>query len=187
VDANFRSTILFSPVAVFVLSKRRGEVGPEIDSNSSMSWAYWRIAVMVSAYLVLYFSFGYFIAWKNPAVRAYYGGTDPGSFLLQLADVFRTTPWLLPFQILRALLWIGLGAVVIKMMDAPRWLKGLGVSLAFAVLMNAQLLIPNPYMPQPVRMIHLVETASSNFLFGWILVWVLLPRARRVEETRAVS
>jgi len=133
------------------------------------------------------FLFWVFHSLEEPCGRAYYGGTDPGSFLLQLADVFRTTPWLLPFQILRALLWIGLGAVVIKMMDAPRWLKGLGVSLAFAVLMNAQLLIPNPYMPQPVRMIHLVETASSNFLFGWILVWVLLPRARRVEETRAVS
>ncbi len=28
--------------------------------------------MVVLAYLVLYFSFGYFIAWKNPAVRAYY-------------------------------------------------------------------------------------------------------------------
>jgi hypothetical protein len=28
-------------------------------------------------------------------------------------------------------------------------------------------------MPFEVRMVHLVETASSNFLFGALLVWLL--------------
>lgn len=35
--------------------------------------------------------------------------------------------------------------------------------------MNAPLPLPNPYMPEAVRMAHLVEAASSNFLFGWLL------------------
>jgi len=39
--------------------------------------------------------------------------------------------------------------------------------------MNSQLLLPNPFMPREVRMVHLVETASSNFLFGWLIVLVL--------------
>ena len=55
--------------------------------------------------------------------------------------------------------------------------KGLGsrtrVALVFAVVMNSGLLLPNPYMPEAVRMAHLVETASSNFVFGCAIVWLL--------------
>jgi len=43
-------------------------------------------------------------------------------------------------------------------------------------VMNAQLLLPNPYMPEPVRMAHLVETASSNLIFGFFIGWLLTQR-----------
>jgi hypothetical protein len=42
--------------------------------------------------------------------------------------------------------------------------------------MTAPLLLPNPYMPEPVRMAHLVETASSNFIFGVFIGWLLMQR-----------
>lgn len=58
------------------------------------------------------------------------------------------------------------------MMKGPWWEAGLAVALLFSVVM-AQLLMPNPYMPEAVRMAHLIETASSNFIFGWIVVWLL--------------
>jgi hypothetical protein len=47
------------------------------------------------------------------------------------------------------------------------------VAVLFAV-MTSQLLLPNPLMPDEVRMVHLVETATSNFLFGWLVVLILL-------------
>jgi len=50
------------------------------------------------------------------------------------------------------------------------------LGLLFGVVMNAQLLIPNPYMPEAVRMAHLVETASSNFIFGLLVGWLLTER-----------
>jgi hypothetical protein len=62
---------------------------------------------------------------------------------------------------------------VIRMMKGPWWEAGLAVALLFSVVMTSPLLIPNPYMPREVRMVHLLETASSNFLFGWIIVLVL--------------
>jgi hypothetical protein len=40
------------------------------------------------------------------------------------------------------------------------------------VVMTAALLVPNPFMPYEVRMAHLRETASSNFLFGMALGWL---------------
>jgi hypothetical protein len=129
--------------------------------------------VIVAAYVVIYFTFGYYIAWKNAAVRVYYGGSDPGSFLAQMSSVLRDTPWLMPLQAVRAILWTAIAVPVILMMKGQWWETGLAVALLFAVVMNSQLLLPNPLMPPEVRMVHLVETATSNFLFGWLIVLVL--------------
>jgi hypothetical protein len=47
------------------------------------------------------------------------------------------------------------------------------------VLVAAPLLYPNPYMPWPVRRMHLLEVGLSNALFGAFAGWTLGPRARR--------
>src|SRR5215204_7462103 len=168
---------LFSPLAVLILGRRRPDrAGDERRPRLEMpagEWA-WKLSLIVVAYLVLYFTFGYFIAWRSAAVRAYYGGSDPGSLFAQVSSVARETPWLLPLQAGRALLWAGLAVPVIRMMKGGWWEAGLAVALLFAVVMNSQLLLPNPLMPREVRMAHLLETASSNFLFGWLVVLALL-------------
>ena len=172
---------LISPLAVLILGKRKpdraeGEGRPRLN----MPVGEWvgKLSLIVIAYLVIYFTFGYFIAWKSAAVRAYYGGSDPGSFLAQMSSVVRDRPWLLPLQAVRALLWAALAVPVIRMMKGRWWEAGLAVSLVFAVVMNTQLLLPNPLMPREVRMVHLVETASSNFIFGWLTVLILRGRRR---------
>ena len=56
------------------------------------------------------------------------------------------------------------------------WESGLMVGLLFA-MGSSPLLLPNPFMPEAVARVHLVETATSNFLFGWLVGWLLaLPR-----------
>ncbi|MEW6230860.1 MAG: hypothetical protein AB1566_00935 [Chloroflexota bacterium] len=166
----------FSPLVVLLLGKWRQDIADGEQNRRLVmpanEWA-WKLAAIAAAYVVLYFTFGYFIAWKNPAVQAYYSGTDPGNFLAHMSIVLRDTPWLLPFQVLRALMWTALALPVIRMMKGGWWEAGLAVGLLFAALMNAQLLLPNPYMPEAVRMAHLVETASSNFIFGWLVGWLL--------------
>jgi len=124
------------------------------------------------AYVALYFTFGYYVAWRNPAITAYYQGTDPGTFWLGMWNMLRETPWLPLVQALRGLLWTGLGLTVVRAMKGSVVEKALAVGALFAVVMSAGLLLPNPYMPYDVRMIHLVETASSDFLFGCLLVWL---------------
>jgi hypothetical protein len=166
---------IFSPLAVLVLGKIRHDgANKEVSSLLNMplrEWA-WKQSLIVVAYLVIYFTFGYFIAWRSSAVRTYYGGSDPGSFLAQMNIVLRDTPWLLPLQVVRAMLWTALAVLIIRLMKGRWWEIGLVVGLLFAIP-NAQLLIPNPFMPSEVRMAHLLETATSNFLFGWLVVWVL--------------
>jgi hypothetical protein len=167
--------VLFSVLAVLILGKSRvrgdSETGFTPLKMSTHEWLV-KLGVIVVAYLVIYFTFGYFIAWKSEAVRAYYGGSDPGSFLSQMSNVLRDTSLLIPLQIVRAILWTAIAAVVIQIMKVHWWESALAVALLFAV-MSAQLLLPNPFMPPEVRMVHLLETASSNFVFGWLVVMVL--------------
>jgi len=169
---------LFSPLAVLILGKMRRESeshAPHPRQGLPLGeWA-WKLAVIAAAYVTLYFAFGYFVAWKNPAVRAYYGGTDPGSFFAQIAWIWRTTPWMFPLQALRAMLWTAFALPVIRMHKGRPWEVGLAVGLLFAVW-TSQLLLPNPYMPEAVARSHLVETAPSNLIFGCIVGWLLSQR-----------
>jgi hypothetical protein len=75
----------------------------------------------------------------------------------------------------RALLWTTLAVPILKMMKGQWWHAGLAVALLFGVFMTAPLLLPNTLMPAEVRMAHLLETSTSNFLFGWLLVLLLHP------------
>ena len=163
---------VFAPLAVLILGKRRYE--PSSESRLKMPASAWliKLALIAVAYVVIYFTFGYFVAWKNEAVVAYYGGHDPGSFITHMRNTLRSEPMLFVLQIARALLWTAIAVPVIKMMKGKWWEAGLAVALLFAMT-SAQLLIPNPLMPAEVRMAHLVETVTSNFLFGWLVVAIL--------------
>jgi hypothetical protein len=168
----------FSVAAVLVLGKRKA-TSVEAERNTRLvmprsEWA-WKLAVIALAYVTLYFTFGYFIAWRNPAVSAYYGGVDEGSFVAQLRADFRARPWLIPFQVARAMCWTALALPVIRMMKGKWPETALSIGLLFSMGI-AQLLLPNPYMPEAVRMAHLVETGSSNFIFGALVGWLLTVR-----------
>jgi hypothetical protein len=133
----------------------------------------WRFAAIAVIYVWLYFTFGYFIAWQDPAVRAYYGGNDPGSFFAQMADIVRNHSGLIVFQIFRGVAGGLIALPIVRMLKGSRWETGLAVALVFSVILSDKLLLPNPYMPEAVRMTHLLETASSDFLFGWAVMWLL--------------
>ena len=162
--------VVFAPLAVLILGKARARANGETKILAGPLPL--KLLLIVVAYVLIYFTFGYFIAWKSEAVRAYYGGNDPGNFLVHLANLLRTEPLLFGLQAVRALLWAALAVPIIKMMKGQWWEAGLAVALLFAV-MTSQLLLPNPLMPDEVRMAHLVETATSNFLFGWLVVLIL--------------
>ena len=166
---------VFAPLAVLILGKAKAQPTettrtPKVKASPT-EWLL-KLSLIVVAYLVIYFTFGYFIAWKNEAVRAFYGGTDPGNIITHLANLLRDEPLLFLLQVVRALLWTAIAWPVIKMMKGEWWESGLAVALLFAV-MTSLLLLPNPLMPAEVRMAHLLETATSNFLFGWLVVLIL--------------
>jgi hypothetical protein len=173
--AGLLHAILWIPLAIRILGRwRPGSSSPDPGRPPALpaGWT-WKLPLAALVYVAVYFTFGYYVAWRSPAITAYYRGTDPGSFWAQIGNVLRDTPWLPAAQALRGLLWTALALVVLRITRASRLEKALATGALFAMVMNSGLLLPNPYMPFEVRMVHLVETASSNFLFGALLVWLL--------------
>ena len=169
---------LWVPLAVWILGRWKREASAGASSGPALSLRdeKWKLLTASLSYAVLYFTFGYYVAWRNPAVTAYYEGIDPGSFGLSLRNLLHETPWLPPVQVVRGLLWTGLGLTVVRTLRGSVVEKAPAVGALFAVVMSAGLLLPNPYMPHAVRMAHLVETASSDFLFGCLVVWMFRPK-----------
>jgi membrane protease YdiL (CAAX protease family) len=62
------------------------------------------------------------------------------------------------------------------------WLTGLLVAFLLA-LPHLGHIMPNPLMPiASVRFSHMVETSTSTFIFGLIIVWLLHRRHYNVKD-----
>jgi len=172
------NAVVFAPIAVLVLGrwKRPASAGVAASQGAwPVRWI-WQVPVAGAVYLALYYLFGYYVAWKNPAVRDYYGGVDPGSFFAQIGSIIRAVPWMIPLQFGRGMLWVLLALPVIRLMRGPWWEAGLALAMLFTVP-SIFLLLPNPMMPDAVRTAHLIETVPYQFLFGWFVAWFLRDEA----------
>jgi len=177
-------SLIFIPVATLILGKEYGEPDDAsyVEEMPVIQW-FWKLGLIAVVYVVLYFMAGYFIAWQNPAVRAFYGGGDLGGFWQQMSNNLDFYPGLLPFQLLRGVLWALFVLPVIRMTKGPAWKTGLLVGMLIGVLFNIGHIMANPFIPDAsVRLSHLVETASSNFVFGFILTWILHRRHDSVKD-----
>jgi hypothetical protein len=169
--------IPFSLLTVWILGKTRKEViEEEVNDRLQMpvsEWI-WKLIVAAILYVIVYFTFGYYVAWRTPGLPEFYGGTDPGTFFGQLVSVMRDTPWLYALQILRGLIWAAIGCIIIRMHKGNAWETILATGLTFTVLMNASLLFANPFFPPVVLRAHTFELVSSNFLYGILLSILML-------------
>lgn len=176
-SSGFLVGILFSPIAVWVLGKTRSDADdarlPRRLVMPPSEWA-WKIAVGAVLYVIVYFTFGYYVAWRTPGLPAFYGGVDPGTYLGQLGNVLRDTPWLYPFQLARGVVWVGTGCLIIAMHKGRTWEVVLATGLAFTLVMNISMLIPNPFFTPVVQRAHAIELFSSNLLYGILLTLLMI-------------
>ena len=156
------SVVIFALLAAAaVLLSGRGFRGSSATARPEITPA--RLALVVLAYELLYFGAGMLV---YPYVADFYATRrlPPVGLLAGLAAF-------------RALLFVIWTWPLLRL--APRhapWLVGLG----FAIIAGIAPLLPdNPYMPADIRFYHAIETGISNFLFGWILAWLLQPRLGR--------
>ena len=180
----FITALIFSPLAVLIMGKfRRGGAQSQQPRRLPLNVGgpVGRAAIVAAVvYPVLYFGFGYFVLWQFPAAREMYSGsTEKLPFFIHMARTIQNDPWFYPWQVLRGILWVLLALPVIRMSMAKWRETGVQVGLLFAVLMNAQHLLPNPYIPLVVRMAHLLETATSNFILGFLTVYFICRLGRK--------
>jgi len=84
---------------------------------------------------------------------------------------------LTPYQLLRTLIWVAGAYPIIRGSRLPLWQTALIVGLALSVPQNIGHILPNSLIPlNSVRISHFIETASSTFVFGLIVTWLLYPR-----------
>ena len=171
VAAGALRALVFAPLAVFIFGKMKKSVQPE-EKRTTAAPSEWgkRFAALALLYVVVYFLFGYFVAWQWAETRLFYSGTTAiKPFFTHFWDLLRTDPIILPFQVLRGALWTALAILIVRMMKARRWEASLAVALTFAALLSSALgLFPNPYMPPMVRQAHFFELSSSMLVFGGI-------------------
>jgi len=167
--AGMVQSALFVPVAVWLLARRHRSADGSARPLPLAGWL-WRASAAAAVFVALYFTCGYFIAWRQPALAAYYGGVDPGSFVAQLGTVVAETPWLVPLQGARGAVWALLLALVVRRLRCSRG-EAAAAAGALSGITTLGLLLPNPFMPFDVRMIHLLETVTANVLFGAFAGW----------------
>ena len=177
-------SVLFGPLAVWILGRaRRSSVVVTQPIAPAPSSTTWKLATIGVGYVVVYFIFGYFVAWQNPALRAYYGGTDPGSFVASMGQNWVQNPWIFPLQFARGILWaLFLLPLMRRFGRGPRE-TGIAMAL-FCAVWCLQLLFPNPYMPAGIRWSHLIETLGSNLVFGFGVGWFMSDSAARLISFR---
>lgn len=124
---------------------------------------WWRIALIIPIYIVIYFGAGAMIAWQGAALRAYYDQAshiDRGPLAL--------------FQVFRSLIWSAAAFAAVRQMTGSGWSRALIVGLSFSLFMAVLLFIPGGFMPWDVRKFHMMEVGASNLLFGFIAASILL-------------
>jgi hypothetical protein len=180
-------SVLLGPLAVWILGRwrRSSAAVSQTVAFPAGSWI-WKLAAIGVSYVALYMAFGYFVAWQNPALRAYYGGTDPGSFVGSMRQNWVNTPWIFPLQFGRGILWALFLVPLIRAFRRSPAETGFAMAM-FSAVWCLQLLFPNPYMPADIRRSHLVETLGSNLIFGFGVGWLLSHRGTSVMKTPSPS
>jgi hypothetical protein len=170
---------LFAVAAVFIAgkSKKPKKVSELPNKRLCMPRSEFALKFFFLSFVIyplIYFLFGYFVAWQFPQIRQFY--TDSAT-ILPFVEHFRTTltanPALPLWQMARGILWVLIALPVIRMMKGRALETAVAVGLLFSLVMNSAHLVPNPYMPPAVRLGHFVETAIANFIWGMLIVWIL--------------
>jgi hypothetical protein len=167
---------LFAPLAVLALGKWRAASIPAPKSPASvppkLASILLRLAILVAAFVFLYMFFGYYVAWKNPELRHFYGGPELATFWAALRHNWISSRWIYALAAFRALLYVGCLYPLVRMLHTSRRESALAAAF-FSACWTTVLLLPNPLMPASVARSHFWETLGFSLVFGALAGWLL--------------
>ena len=167
-----------APLAVWVGGRLRG--GPldeapgwvPLPMGEDQAWVKGAL-LSAAVYPVLFFAAGWFIAFRSPEVRTFYGGVHGSDVLSHYAWVFSHDPLLYPLEVGRGALWVAAALPLLRTTRGAWWVGALHVALWFSLVQNDVQLMPNHLMTPELRLHHFMEAAASNFAFAWVIGWLL--------------
>ena len=155
----------FSLLAAWLWGKLPAQAPSEKVARTQSPWSYlWRFPLVAILWGFVFVLFGAVVflgiaGALAPAELANYTNLDMPA-------------WVLPFQLLRGMLWALLALPAARMLTGSRWKVGLLVGLAFTVLMAGNMLMSTS-LPVGLLTAHLAELGGESFVFG-LLVGLLL-------------
>ena len=162
------TSITFIPLAIWILGKWKQDTSSaESHIRGSLNWR--KILSLSVAYVAIYFTFGYFVAWQFEEVRIFYSGSpENAGFIGGLKQTWQTNSTFFLFQLFRGFLWIMIGLPIIFYLKGSKREKIIACVILYSIP-AIQLVVDNPFMPQQVRLAHLLEVSTSNGLFGLLI------------------
>ena len=185
------ASALFAPMAVLTLGKWRARSLCE-PRPPAVPWKFGsilpRVAFLVVAFVFLYMFFGYYVAWRNPELRSYYGGQEQATFWAGWQHNWMSSRWIYGVAVFRALLHIACLYPLVRMLYTSRRESAMAAAL-FLSCWTTVLLLPNPLMPASVAHSHFWETLGFNLVFGALAGWLLCVTAPvpQVEQNLATG
>jgi hypothetical protein len=158
----FIVALIFSPLFVYILDKWKGDAYElNFISRPVSSWT-WRLIVAVFSYIFFYLLAGMILHTVYPELMTFYEGKIP------------PFPLMLKTQILRGLIFAGVTILMWRTTDLSPMKKAILIGATFSILGAIAPLIPtNEFMPVNIRIVHGFEVGISNFIFGYIVAYLL--------------
>jgi hypothetical protein len=176
---------IYIPLAILICGKwkKKDAAIENLKMNMPFKQFLFKLSIIAIIYLVIYWLAGYYIAWQNPELREFYGSTgNIEPFFTHTFATFSKTPGLVLLQLGRGMVFAIIVMPIILGSKVRTWLTGLIVGFLFAVPHLGHIL-PNPIIPiASVRLSHMIETATSTFIFGLIIVWLLHRRHSNIKD-----
>ena len=153
--------LLFGLPGIILLTLSLRYITDKLKKRSVFNWI-WRIVVGIFLYLFLYLTAGFILQATYPELLDFYKDKIP-PFDLMIGT-----------QFLRGLIFVVVAILILRTLKELKSKKAIFIGLVFAILGGiAPLIIPNDLMPHNIRMGHLFEVGSSNFIYGFILAYLL--------------
>ena len=158
---SFFSILIYLPLVMLLFGKwKKSE--QNISEFMFKGNLLYKIPLVAGLFVIIYFLFGYFIAFQFDAVRDFY----QNSTIEHNPILFYT------IQFFRGILWVIVGMPLLYMFE-KKHKAVLACILVYAVFSSIVLLLPNPLMPFEVRFGHFVEIFTSMALFGFVMPHIL--------------
>lgn len=171
-------TIIFAGVPLGVKLFGKEKIKPVENKEKSLptiKGLIIKLSLIGIMYVIVYFAFGYFVAWQVKDLRVFYSGhAEDKGFIPVLVNNFHDNPIIYPFQFVRGVLF---GLFVLPLVSMfKKQSRVLLISLILVFLSPGMgLIIPNFLFPDTVRWAHFREMTSSMFVFA-IIIWLVFDK-----------